>query len=54
MTGVQFSSGAEILSPCNYVQTGSGVHPALYPICTRSFFPRGKVARTWSWPLTSI
>jgi hypothetical protein len=34
-TGADFSS-----SPC--VQTGSGAHPASYPVGTNGFFPRGK------------
>jgi hypothetical protein len=37
-TGADFSS-----SPC--VQTGSGAHPASYPMGTRGSFPGGKV-----WP----
>jgi len=36
------------------VQTGSGAHPASYPMGTRGSFPGGKAAGTWSWPLTSI
>jgi hypothetical protein len=35
-------------------QTGSGVHPASYPMGTRGSFPGGKVPGAWSWPLTSI
>jgi hypothetical protein len=35
------------------VQNGSGIHPASYPMGTRSSFPGGKAARAWSWPLTS-
>jgi hypothetical protein len=35
------------------VQTGSGAHPACYPMGTRGSFPGGKAARAWSWPLTS-
>jgi hypothetical protein len=35
------------------VQTGSGVHPTSYPIGTGGFFPGGKAAWAWSWPLTS-
>jgi hypothetical protein len=33
------------------VQTGSGVHPVLG---TGGDFSGGKMARAWSWPLTSI
>jgi len=36
------------------VQTGSGAHPATYPMSSRGSFPGGKTARPWSWPLTSI
>jgi hypothetical protein len=35
------------------VQTGSGVHPASYPMGTRGSFPGGKAAEVWSWPHTS-
>jgi len=35
-------------------QTGSGAHPASYPMETRGYFPGGKAAGAWSWPLTSI
>jgi hypothetical protein len=35
------------------VQTGSGAHPASYPMGTGGSFPGGK-AGTWSWPLASI
>jgi hypothetical protein len=35
------------------VQTGSGVHPASYPMGTRGSFPEGKAAGAWSWPPTS-
>jgi len=34
------------------VQTGSGAHPVSYPIGTGDFFPVGKAAEAWSWPLT--
>jgi hypothetical protein len=36
------------------VQTGSGAHPASYPMGTAGSFPAGKAAGAWSWPLTSI
>jgi hypothetical protein len=32
----------------------TGAHQASYPMGTRGSFPGGKVARAWSWPLTSI
>jgi hypothetical protein len=38
----------------HHVQHGSGAHPAVYPMGTRSSFPGGKAAGPWSWPLTSI
>jgi len=36
------------------VQTGSGAHPASYPMGTRGSFPRGKAAGAWRWSLISI
>jgi hypothetical protein len=41
------------LSFLHVVQTGSGAHPASYPMGTGGFFPGGKAAGTWSWPITS-
>jgi hypothetical protein len=35
------------------IQTGSGAHPASYPIGMGGSFPGGKEAGVWSWPLTS-
>jgi hypothetical protein len=35
------------------VQTGSGVHPTSYPMCTGGSFPGGKAAEAWSRPLIS-
>jgi hypothetical protein len=35
------------------VHTGSGAHPASYPVSTRGSFPGGKAAGEWSWPLTA-
>jgi hypothetical protein len=35
------------------VQTGSGAHPAPYTSVTVGYFPGGKAAGAWSWPLTS-
>jgi len=34
-------------------QTGSGAHLTSYPMGTWGFFPGGKAAASWSWPLTS-
>jgi hypothetical protein len=36
------------------VQTGSGAHPASYPMGTSDSFVGGKAAGSWSWPLTFI
>jgi hypothetical protein len=36
--------GASDFSLFYSVQTGSGAHPASYPMGTRSFFPKGKAA----------
>jgi len=36
------------------VQTGSEAHPFSSPLGTGGSFSRGKDARLWSWPLTSI
>jgi hypothetical protein len=36
------------------VQTGSGAHPASYPMGTGGSFHGGIAAGAWSWPLTSI
>jgi hypothetical protein len=35
------------------LQTGSGAYPASYPMGTGGFFPRGKAAGVWNWPLAS-
>jgi hypothetical protein len=35
------------------VHTGSGAYPVYYPVGTEGSFPGGKVAGSWSWPLTS-
>jgi len=35
-------------------QTGSGAHPAPYPMSTGGSFLGGKPAGARSWPLTSI
>jgi hypothetical protein len=34
-------------------QTGSGTHPASYPMRMGGAFPEGKAAGAWSWPLAS-
>jgi len=49
-----FNCYLEIIYFLDSVQTGSGAHPASYPMATRSFFPAGKAAGAWNWPVTSI
>jgi hypothetical protein len=51
---VRFLVGAGNFFLEHRVQNGSGAHPASYPMGTRGSFPGGKVAGTWSWPLTCI
>jgi hypothetical protein len=51
MTGVRFLAGAEIFSLRHRVQTGSGVHPAPYPVGTDGSYPGVKAAGTWIWPV---
>jgi hypothetical protein len=51
---VRFPEGAGNFSLNHRVQNGSGAHPASYPMSTKGFFPGGKAAETWGWPLTSI
>jgi len=36
------------------IPTGSGAHPASYPMGTWDSSPGGKVAGSWIWPLISI
>jgi hypothetical protein len=50
---VQFPSGEGNFSLHHFLQTGSGAHPASYPMGTGSSFPGDKVAGAWTWPLTS-
>jgi len=56
MTVVRFPAEAMIgiFSLCHRAQTGSGAHPASYPMGAGDCFPRGKAAGAWSWPLSSI
>jgi hypothetical protein len=51
---VRFQAGAGNFSFHHRVQNCSGAHPASYPMVTMGSFPGGKVAGSWSWPLTSI
>jgi hypothetical protein len=50
---VRVPAGAGNFSLHHRVQTGSGAHPASYPVVTKGSFPGGKAAGAWSWPLTS-
>jgi hypothetical protein len=43
---VRFPAGAGNFSLHHRVQTGSGTHPASYPVGTRDSFPGGKAAPT--------
>jgi hypothetical protein len=54
LSGVRVPAGAGNFSLHHRVQTGSGAHPASYPMDTRGCFSGGNVAGAWSWPLTSI
>jgi hypothetical protein len=51
---VRFPAGTGNFSLNHRVQTGSGAHPASYPMGTVGSFPGGKAAGERSWPLTSI
>jgi hypothetical protein len=44
MIGVRFTAGAGNFSLLRRVQTGSGAHPASYPMGTWGYFPEGKAA----------
>jgi hypothetical protein len=50
--GVRVLVGSEF-SLLHIVQTGSGAHPASYPMGTGDSFPGGKATGEWSWPLIS-
>jgi hypothetical protein len=53
-SGVRAPAGGENFSLHNRVQTGSGFHPASYPMGTRGCFPGGKAVGVWSRQLSSI
>jgi hypothetical protein len=53
MTQVWFMAQTGIFPLCHCVQSGSGVHPASFPMGTRCSFPGDKVAGAWNWPLTT-
>jgi hypothetical protein len=50
---VRFPAGAGNFSLHHRVQNGSEAPTASYPMGTGGFFPGGKAAGAWSWPLTS-
>jgi hypothetical protein len=50
--GVRVPMGEEF-SLLHGIPTGSGAHPASYPLGTWGSFPGGKVAGAWIWPLTN-
>jgi hypothetical protein len=52
-SGVRVSAEAENFSLHHRTQTGSGAHPASYPMGTGGFFTGAKAAGSRSWPLTS-
>jgi hypothetical protein len=52
--GLDSRQGQEIFLFSTVFKTGSGAHPACYPVSTGGYFRRGKAAVTWSCPLTSI
>jgi hypothetical protein len=54
MIGIRFPARAGSFSLRHRIQTGSGAHPASYPVGTGGSFPGDKAAGAWSWPLTSI
>jgi hypothetical protein len=44
MIGIQFPAGAGNIYLQHHVQTGSGAHPASYPVITVDSFPGDKTA----------
>jgi hypothetical protein len=51
---VRVAAGAGNSSHPPSIQTGSGAHPASYPMGKGGSFPGGKAAVACSWPITSI
>jgi hypothetical protein len=47
------SSPGRVKNFLHAVQTGSGAHPASYPMGTGGAFPGVEAVGTWSWSLTS-
>jgi hypothetical protein len=54
MIGIRFPAGAGNFSLRHRVQTGSGVHPASYPVGTGGSLAGCKTAGAWNWTLISI
>jgi hypothetical protein len=52
-SGVRVPAGVENFSLHHRVQTGSGAHPASYPMAIRGSFPEGKATGPWNWPFPS-
>jgi hypothetical protein len=53
-SGVRVQAGAGNFSLRHHFRTGSGAHPASYPMGIRGSFPGEKACGAWSWPITSI
>jgi hypothetical protein len=53
-SGVRVPAGAGNFPLHHRVQTGSGAHPASYPMGNRGSIPGDKATGAWSLPLTSI
>jgi hypothetical protein len=55
VTSIHYRQGKDF-SLLHSGQTGSGVHPVLYPNRYRGLFPpvKGEAARAWNWALISI
>jgi hypothetical protein len=51
--GVGVPSPGKVKNFLRVFQTGSGAHPASYPMSTGGSSPGGKADGAWSWPLTS-
>jgi hypothetical protein len=54
MIGGRFSAGPGKFTLHHRDQTGSGAHPASYPVGTRGSFSGSKAAGAWIWLTTSI
>jgi hypothetical protein len=49
-SGVRIPAGAGNFFLLHRVQTGSGAHPASYPMGTGGSLSEGKAAGAWNWP----